>query len=865
MSADGNNTQLNVDIGATGSYKSIVSTAIKDFSNFWKSASGGNDAQGAASSFEQLASKLGLTTSKAQLVGGVLAGAVTAAVIDLGAKAVKSAADFQQMTTTLTTTAGVSEQNMGKMRDGILAISSSTGTAVDQVSQAMYNLASVGFNQVQGAKNGLEVLKAAAEGAKTENADLGTVSKAVGAIMVDYHLNANQAADATSKLVAAVGAGGATFQEFSGALHSVLPIASAAGVSMNDVLGSVASMTQHEMSADQATQDLAHSIEKMQVPTTGMTNELAALGIKSSDLNDMLSSKGLSGTLNTISQAILDKMGPANKVLLDSFNGNKIQAEDMIKMLAAMPPKLQDMAKAYTDGSMSLGDYRKAEKGLPSDQANLMAQYVSLSNRAHGFAQALKSGINTSQSYSQALQAATGDSTTLTTALMLTGENATNTTAAVNAVSKAHAEAGGHVKGWSDVQKNLNQQLSEAKNSLHNVSIGIGMGLLPAVTMVAKAFASVLQPLAEFVSGHQQMAAIVITVIGGLGALVATVLMVQGAFNKVKDAYDAVGTVFSKGWDITKTVANFLAMRAKAIAAAAESAGAWVDAARDNTIAWMKSAATQVGTWIATAARSVASAAVAAGAWIAGAAAAATAWIIANAAMLLGIGLLIAAVALIITHWNDIKQWISDFVNWVKQHWMLLVEILLAPIAPVLAVFLRFHDQIIHAFMDVINWIKGAFSSAGSWLVDAGRNIIDGLINGITGSAGKVFDTVKNIGSKAVSALKGVLKIFSPSQVFADIGNNIGLGLVQGMQGTQSSVQQASIGLGNTAIVNANSTMAQPNVTNNNSSQSSNSSINVQQLVIQAPNGATMQSIFQSLNQDAINTSRGLTPVQGRY
>lgn len=79
--------------------------------------------------------------------------------------------------------------------------------------------------------------------------------------------------------------------------------------------------------------------------------------------------------------------------------------------------------------------------------------------------------------------------------------------------------------------------------------------------------------------------------------------------------------------------------------------------------------------------------------------------------------------------------------------------------------------------------IKGAFSGAGSWLVSAGNNIIQGLINGIKGAIGNAVAAVKNAASSVVNAAKSALGIHSPSRVFRDeVGKMIPAGLGVGVR-----------------------------------------------------------------------------------
>src|SRR5581483_2988868 len=113
-------------------------------------------------------------------VVGIGAAAATA-LVGVGASAVKAAGDFETMTNTLVTSAGESASNLAAVRKGILDISVSTGTSVEQLSGAMYQIESSG----QHGAAGLQVLTAAAQGAKSENADLTTVAKALTTVLTD--------------------------------------------------------------------------------------------------------------------------------------------------------------------------------------------------------------------------------------------------------------------------------------------------------------------------------------------------------------------------------------------------------------------------------------------------------------------------------------------------------------------------------------------------------------------------------------------------------------------------------------------------------------------------------------------------------
>lgn len=78
--------------------------------------------------------------------------------------------------------------------------------------------------------------------------------------------------------------------------------------------------------------------------------------------------------------------------------------------------------------------------------------------------------------------------------------------------------------------------------------------------------------------------------------------------------------------------------------------------------------------------------------------------------------------------------------------------------------------------------IMGVFSGAGSWLINAGQNILQGLINGITNAIGGAVSAVKNAVSGIIDGAKSMLGIHSPSKVFdREIGRMIPAGLGRGV------------------------------------------------------------------------------------
>ena len=118
----------------------------------------------------------------------------------------------------------------------------------------------------------------------------------------------------------------------------------------------------------------------------------------------------------------------------------------------------------------------------------------------------------------------------------------------------------------------------------------------------------------------------------------------------------------------------------------------------------------------------------------------------------------------------------------------------------------------------ILSAIKSAFDNFS--LFDIGKNLIQGLINGVNNMIETAKNAVANVGNAVIDKVKNVLGIHSPSTVFYEIGGYIDQGLANGiasaipyvttaMQGVVDAVQEK----GN-ELINAGSTQATGYVNN---------------------------------------------------
>ncbi len=322
---------------------------------------------------------------QAEGLGGVMGKMAKVGVEALGAIAAESvhmATEYESSTTRLVTSAGESNKNLQMVQQGMLDMAGQVGVSAIDLSKAMYYVESAGFHGA----DGLTALKAAAQGAKAEGADTTTVVKAMTDVLVDYHLGADQAANVTSKMITAVGQGKTSLQEFSGAFASIVPAASAAGISFNDVAAALAEMTNHGFTANRASQNLAQALRSLLNPTGPMTKAFVEFGVSSQTLRDKLNGpNGLTDAMEYLSQKATKAgkegtpaFAAALKLLMGTAPGANAALATVGANFDATSASIDKIGKATTDAQGNVQGFAEIQGTLGQKTAELRATMDSL-------------------------------------------------------------------------------------------------------------------------------------------------------------------------------------------------------------------------------------------------------------------------------------------------------------------------------------------------------------------------------------------------------------------------------------------------------------------------------------------------------
>ena len=113
-------------------------------------------------------------------------------------------------------------------------------------------------------------------------------------------------------------------------------------------------------------------------------------------------------------------------------------------------------------------------------------------------------------------------------------------------------------------------------------------------------------------------------------------------------------------------------------------------------------------------------------------------------------------------------------------------------------------DQVFTALITLINGMARVIENRAPELraagINLGKAIIMGLISGVTGAAGDLYSKISSVMDHAMSLVKKIPLIGSPSKVTTEIGEFIILGLVKGMENTETDLYSTATAMSNGVI-----------------------------------------------------------------
>lgn len=297
---------------------------------------------------DTFAARMRTVGSQLHSTGRTLTRGITLPVLATAGYATKLSLNFEDAMTHIDALVGASDKQMGRYREGVLALAEAGTSGPQALAESLYFITSAGFSGA----SALDVLEASARAADAGLGDLQTVADLTSSAVNVYGERALSASAATDVLTATVREGKAEPAELAEALGRVLAPAEAMKVSFAEVGGAVAGLTLGGLDAAEAVTGLRGILSTLIKPSQQARDTLDEAGLSVEGLRKQVADEGLLPAL----QDLRDRFG-GNKDALGKLFPNVRALNAFLSLTGRNAKKNADAMKGVTD---SVGDTTEA-------------------------------------------------------------------------------------------------------------------------------------------------------------------------------------------------------------------------------------------------------------------------------------------------------------------------------------------------------------------------------------------------------------------------------------------------------------------------------------------------------------------------
>jgi TP901 family phage tail tape measure protein len=243
-------------------------------------------------------------------VGSTMTRRVTLPIVGAGVAAVKTAMDFETSFAQIEGLVGVTGDELDVLRQAAVELGPAFGKSAGEAGQALFFITSAGLR----GQEAIDVLQSSLKASASGLGDVATIADLATSVMNAYGSETVSASQATDILTAAVREGKLQPDELAGSMGRVLPIASAMGISFEEVGAAFASMSRTGTNASEAATQLRGIMTSLLKPSVQAEEALAEMGLSSAGLREQIQDEGLLSVLETLTEAFADNETGAEAV-----------------------------------------------------------------------------------------------------------------------------------------------------------------------------------------------------------------------------------------------------------------------------------------------------------------------------------------------------------------------------------------------------------------------------------------------------------------------------------------------------------------------------------------------------------------------
>ncbi|MDF1498515.1 MAG: phage tail tape measure protein [Patescibacteria group bacterium] len=299
------------------------------------------------------------------------------AAIAIGTASVKMAADFEKSMSNVSTLVDTNVENMKDMEKSVIDISRRTPVALEELTSALYDVRSAGIS----AEGAMEVLENSAILATT---GLGTTKEATNILtsaINAFGLDAGESSKWADVFFKTVKSGKTTVAELAQGFGQVAPLANELGLKFEDLMATTAAMTQSGMQASVAYTQQRAVLSNLLKPTADMEEAMKKVGITGENLSEIISEKGLSGTIKILSDAVGGNQSELAKMFgsVEGLNAVMMLLNDTGVVSAEIHNNMIASTNAMDKAMIKQNETASAQYQILKNQLN--AELINLGNK----------------------------------------------------------------------------------------------------------------------------------------------------------------------------------------------------------------------------------------------------------------------------------------------------------------------------------------------------------------------------------------------------------------------------------------------------------------------------------------------------